>query len=610
MSSKKKDSSLRHLLYALKQIWEADKLLLVFTLFKNSIEQVFYVFFFVYLTKYIFNCIENNIEYSRLFWFLVIACSGHICIHFICGWYETYRKIKTPEVYRHIFHRVIDLSDTLELKDYESPEFYDKYARALDNCVDQAMNIAIKTGVYIGNVISTIMSIFIAVMVDPVFLVFLIVPMIVSLYFGKKNARTNFEREKAITRDKRTAEYVKRVYYEKKYAAEVRLYDVNDLMLKKQEDAVDEMERVSLGYRMKTAFYSFIMKGSYSIFAGILAYFYVVFRVTYGNVSDVSSYVAMITAMSFSTNQLKAAVENRIYIFNESKLFENLEEFLEQDRKPKEEKIIPDEIESVEFRNVTFTYPGAKTPTLNNISFKWRKGEKLAIVGYNGAGKTTLIKLLMGLYPVTEGQILVNGIDIRDIDLDAYRDRFGTVFQDLQVFAMTLAENVLMRRPAGEEDYEKVRKALQDAQFDCEHRGLTKGLDTVISREFDEEGFVPSGGQAQKIAIARVFASQPDMVILDEPSSALDPLAEYNMYRNMMKLSEGKGVIFISHRLSSARMADKIYLVKDGKIVEQGTHEQMMALNGYYHEMFMLQAENYQDSLPEEIMKGAAAFYG
>ena len=610
MSSKKKDSSLRHLLYALKQIWEADKLLLVFTLFKNSIEQVFYVFFFVYLTKYIFNCIENNIEYSRLFWFLVIACSGLICIHFICGWYETYRKIKTPEVYRHIFHRVIDLSDTLELKDYESPEFYDKYARALDNCVDQAMNIAIKTGVYIGNVISTIMSIFIAVMVDPVFLVFLIVPMIVSLYFGKKNARTNFEREKAITRDKRTAEYVKRVYYEKKYAAEVRLYDVNDLMLKKQEDAVDEMERVSLGYRMKTAFYSFIMKGSYSIFAGILAYFYVVFRVTYGNVSDVSSYVAMITAMSFSTNQLKAAVENRIYIFNESKLFENLEEFLEQDRKPKEEKIIPDEIESVEFRNVTFTYPGAKTPTLNNISFKWRKGEKLAIVGYNGAGKTTLIKLLMGLYPVTEGQILVNGIDIKDIDLDAYRDRFGTVFQDLQVFAMTLAENVLMRRPAGEEDYEKVRKALQDAQFDCEHRGLTKGLDTVISREFDEEGFVPSGGQAQKIAIARVFASQPDMVILDEPSSALDPLAEYNMYRNMMKLSEGKGVIFISHRLSSARMADKIYLVKDGKIVEQGTHEQMMDLNGFYHEMFMLQAENYQDSLPEEIMKGAAAFYG
>ena len=606
----KKDSSLRHLFYALKQIWEADKLLLIFTLFKNSIEQVFYVFFFVYLTKYIFNCIERNIEYSKLFWFLVVACSLHVVIHFICGWYETYRKIKTPKVYQHIFHRVMDISDSLELKDYESPEFFDKYARALDKCVDDAINIAIKTGVYIGNVISTIMSLVIVITVDPAFIIFLIVPMVVSLYFGKKNAKANFDREKEITRDKRTADYVKRVYYEKKYAAEVRLFDINSLMLEKQEKAVDEMEKISLVYRMKTALYSFLMKGSYSILAGICAYFYVVFRVKFGDVSDVSSYVAMITAMAFSTNQLKAAVENRIFIFNESKLFKNLEDFLEKDRGVKPSKTVLDEIESVELIDVSFTYPGAEKPTIQGVSFKWHKGEKLAIVGYNGAGKTTLIKLIMGLYPVTSGQILINGMDINDIDLDAYRKRFGTVFQDLQVFAMTLSENVLMRRPANEDDYTKVRKALIDAQFDVEHRGLTNGLDTMISREFDEKGFVPSGGQAQKIAIARVFAASPDMVILDEPSSALDPLAEYNMYRNMMKLSEGKGVIFISHRLSSARMADQIFLVKDGKIVEQGSHDEMMALNGYYHEMFMLQAENYQDSLPEEILKGAAAFYG
>ena len=606
----KKDRSLKHLFYALRQIWESDRLLLVYTLFKNSIEQVFYVFFFVYLTKYIFNCIERNVEYSKLSWFLVVACSLHVCIHFICGWYETYRKIRTPKVYRHIFHRVMDISDSLELKDYESPEFYDKYARALDKCVDDAMNISIKTGVYIGNVISTIMSLVIVVTVDPVLLVFLIIPMVVSLYFGKKNAQANFDREKEITRDKRTADYVKRVYYEKKYAAEVRLFDINSLMLEKQEKAVSEMERISLIYRMKTAFYSFLMKGSYSVLAGVCAFIYVAFRVKYGEAADVSSYVAMVTAMAFSTNQLKAAVENRIFIFNESKLFKNLEDFLEQDRGQKQAKTVIDDITSVELVNVSFTYPGAKTPTIQDVSFKWRKGEKLAVVGYNGAGKTTLIKLIMGLYPVTSGKILINGLDINDIDHDAYRKRFGTVFQDLQVFAITLAENVLMRRPENEADYKTVREALINAQFDTEHPGLNKGLDTMISREFDEKGFVPSGGQAQKIAIARVFAADPDMVILDEPSSALDPLAEYNMYRNMMKLSEGKGVIFISHRLSSARMADKIYLVKDGRIVEQGSHDEMMALNGYYHEMFMLQAENYQDSIPEEMLKGAAAYYG
>ena len=132
----------------------------------------------------------------------------------------------------------------------------------------------------------------------------------------------------------------------------------------------------------------------------------------------------------------------------------------------------------------------------------------------------------------------------------------------------------------------------------------------MVSREFDEKGFVPSGGQAQKIAIARVFAQNPDMVILDEPSSALGPLAEYNMYNNMMRLSEGKGVIFISHRLSSARMADKIFMMKQGKVVEQGTHEELMDRKQAYYEMFTLQAENYQESLPEEMLKGAAAFYG
>ncbi len=606
---KKKDSMFKQLRYALKQVWDADRLLLIFTIFKNSIEQIFYVFFFVYLTKYIFNCIERNIEYSKLFWFLIFACLGHVCVHFICGWYETYRKIKMPEVYRHIFHRVMDISDTLKLSDYESPEFYDRYARALDRCAEQAIDLSIQTGVYVGNVGATIMSLVIVLMVDPVLLIFMVIPMVVSLYFGKKNGKCNYDREKAITRDKRTADYVKRVYYEKKYASEIRLFDINSIMLDKQEKAVEKMGEVSLKYRMKSAFYSFLMKGSYSVLAGIAAYIYVAFRIKHGQVSDISSYVAMITAMAFSTDQLKHAVENRIYLNNESRLFKNLQEFLETDRVEEEKKPDIGEIESIELSDISFTYPGAKESTIRNVSLTWKKGEKLAIVGYNGAGKTTLIKLIMGLYPVTEGKILVNGKDINEIDGDAYRKRFGTVFQDLQVFAMPLVENVLMRRPDGQEDYEKAEKALTDAQFDVKHPGLVKGLDTIVSREFDETGFIPSGGQAQKIAIARVFAQKPDMVILDEPSSALDPLAEYNMYNNMMRLSEGRGVIFISHRLSSARMADQIFMMKNGSVVEHGTHEELMENKKHYHEMFMLQAENYQDSLPEEMLKGAEAFY-
>ena len=604
-----KPSTWKQLRYALKQVWQSDKLLLIFTIFKNSIEQIFYVFFFVYLTKYIFNCIEHGVEYRRLFWFLIIACTGHVVVHFICGWYETYRKIRTPLVYRHIFYKVMDISDTLTLSDYENPEFYDRYARALERSAESAMDLAITTGVYIGNVGATIMSLAVVVMVDPVLLVFMIIPMVVSLYYGKKNGICNFDREKAITRDKRTVNYVNRVYYEKKYAAEVRLFDINSILLDKQENAVEQMAKVSMKYRMRSAFYSFLMKGSYSILAGIAAYFYVVFKVKSGDAADISSYVAMISAMAFSTDQLKHAVENRIALSNDSHLFKNLEDFLEQDRKKPEPKPDAGEILSIELDHVSFTYPGAKKSTIHDVSFSWNKGEKLAIVGYNGDGKTTLIKLIMGLYPATSGKILVNGKDINDIDGESYRKRFGTVFQDLQVFAMPLVENVLMRKPSGEEDYKAAEKALIAAQFDVNHPGLEKGLDTVVTREFDEKGFVPSGGQAQKIAIARVFAHEPDMVILDEPSSALDPLAEYNMYNNMMRISLGRGVIFISHRLSSARMADKIYMMKDGQVVEQGSHEELMDQQKHYYDMFMLQAENYQDSLPEEMLKGAQAFY-
>ena len=173
------------------------------------------------------------------------------------------------------------------------------------------------------------------------------------------------------------------MYYGKKYASEIRLFDINSIMLDKQEKAVEEMGRISLSYRMKSTIYSFLMKGSYSILAGIAAYFYVAFRVKNGGVTDISSYVAMISAMAFSTDQLKHAVENRIFLNNESRLFRNLYEFLETERPRQAAKPDIGEIRTIELQDVSFTYPGASGETLRNVSFLWKKGEKLAIVGYN-----------------------------------------------------------------------------------------------------------------------------------------------------------------------------------------------------------------------------------
>ena len=279
----------------------------------------------------------------------------------------------------------------------------------------------------------------------------------------------------------------------------------------------------------------------------------------------------------------------------------NLQDFLEMDEETVERGHCPvnGTLGDISVEHVSFTYTGAKEPVIRDLSLHIRKGERIALVGENGAGKTTLVKLLMGLYPVTEGAICIDGVNIRTYDPKEYHKHFGAVFQDLQIFALPLSHNVLMREPASREEREQVVDALQKAQFGDKLAQLKDGIDSMVTKEFDDSGFICSGGQAQKIAIARVFAKQPDIVILDEPSSALDPIAEYNMYNNMLEAADGKTVFFISHRLSSARIADRIFFLEHGQIVESGTHDTLMAMDGRYAELFRLQAQNYKESIPE-----------
>lgn len=250
-----------------------------------------------------------------------------------------------------------------------------------------------------------------------------------------------------------------------------------------------------------------------------------------------------------------------------------------------------DTIESIEFQNVTFHYK-EEIPLIRNLSFRIEGKEKVALVGHNGTGKTTLIKLILRLYDPVEGTIFVNGVDIKKYNLKAYRRLFSVAFQDYKIFAMSVKDNICMGRHIQNEDL-VIEKALERVGMKERINGLVNYLDTNLTKEFDKDGEVMSGGEYQKLVVARAFTKDGSIKIFDEPSSALDPIAEHDLYKNIMKEGGDNVMIFISHRLSSVRDADKVFVMEQGEIVERGTHRELMDLGGTYSDLYMKQAKNY-----------------
>lgn len=257
---------------------------------------------------------------------------------------------------------------------------------------------------------------------------------------------------------------------------------------------------------------------------------------------------------------------------------------------------VPDGDLTFTFDNVSFRYPDTDNYVLKNLCFSVKPGEKLAVVGVNGSGKTTMVKLLCRLYEPTEGVILLNGIDVREYKFDQYIGLFSVVFQDYALYSATLAQNVAA---ANDPDYERARQALIKAGFGERLASLEKGLDTQLYRTFDPKGIEISGGEAQKIALARALYKDAPFVVLDEPTSALDPIAEFDIYSRFNNMIGSKSAIYISHRLSSCRFCDKVAVFEEGRIVQLGAHNELVAdTTGMYHALWHAQAQYYDEKQP------------
>ena len=543
--------------------------------------------------KYIIDIVSSKERLERVF--IVIAVIAAVLVFSkLLAWLfrEFYWNVEREKVYKGLNTKLYEKAKSLDLSSYDDPDFYNNFILTIESSSDSIQNMLGLVRNYIGNIISlfTIGSILLAI--DPVCLLIILVFVAVFTPLGRKIGSLQMNRRIDNTRFHRRSDYFQRIFYLQDYAKEVRMNNIKPLLIERYNDAADDVINNQKKYWSKISLFYFIQESGVQVlgFMFILP-LYLGYCVLVKKTISAGDFVASFNgaysiAMSFNFLTVWA-----LSVFSErGKMIEKYREFLkcESNINDGEKTARITEPKPIEIKNLSFTYPGNDEPTLNDISLTIKPYEKIALVGYNGAGKTTLTNLLLRLYDATEGEILIDGEDIRNCTVESHRDRFSAVFQDFQIFSCSVAENVALDV---DPDKEKVREALGHSGFTKE---LKDGTDTEVLREFNDGGIMMSGGEAQKVAIARAFYKNCPYVILDEPSANLDPVAEYNLNQAMLEAAKDKTVIFISHRLSTTINADKIYVMENGRIIESGSHAELMEKNSAYAYMFNLQAEKYR----------------
>ena len=479
----------------------------------------------------------------------------------------------------------------LDLQKYDDPTYYSDFILAIESSSDSLRYILGMVKGYVGEIISFVAIAGVVLTIDPICLLIVVLFVAIFIPMGRYTGNLQMKRREEVTEKHRKGDYFARVFYLPDYAGEIRTSGIFPLLRKRFNESADEVVNTQKKYVGKLDKLFYIQDiGIRAIGFVLVLGLYIGYQtIVTGNMSAGDFVATFNGALLIGGSILYLTVYSVRGFTERSKMIEKCRIFLAEKERITDGTHIAEcgEPEEIVVENITFSYEGNEKNSLDGISFEIKPYEKVALVGYNGAGKTTLTNLLLRLYDVKDGSIKIGGRDIREETVSSHRDRFAAVFQDFQIFSASVGENVALSK---DYDEERVWKALKAAGFDKE---LPNGLETILLREFDEEGLMLSGGEQQKVAIARAFYKDCPYVILDEPSANLDPVSEYELNHAMMTEATDKTVIFISHRLSTTRHADRIFMMEKGKIIESGSHEELISLNGKYAEMFNLQAEKY-----------------
>ena len=598
--NKKDNISMKRLIsnvfYVLKYAFKHDKKMSLSYIISRCVFFGIGTFIDTFLLMEIINIFTTTADISSVVKVLAVMFVLYIIRMVIFRFLENYFWTKMVGFTGKIQRELMEKAQLMDLKCYDIPEYFDDFIIA----ASQSEEMCKKAIMCVAEIASNVLSMFIAgtmiVTINPVVIIFPVLGFAVNIVTRFMITKLEYEYNLEKQRIGRKADYSKRVFYQPEYAKEIKLTGIEEALMEQYDEAIREEKAAARKYGFKIIPLSLINW----IFAfTIFQYFSVPAYLAYLAIEKKSIQLGEVASLKNATNSIQHKLDSMNYALVD---FQNVGQYAEKFRRFMEYEIniegckgelpVPENDCTLELCNVSFKYKDTEKYVLRNVSMTIRKGEKLALVGENGAGKSTLIKLIMRLYDVTEGEILLGGVDIRKLNTKAYREKIGAVFQDFQIYGASLAENVKTGFVT-ESDSPKIVDALERADFGSKLATLEKGIDTELTKEFAEDGTMLSGGEGQKAAIARMFMRDMPIAILDEPSSALDPIAEYRLNKSMLDNAENQAVILISHRLSTTKDADRIILLENGSIAESGTHSELLANGGTYAEMWNVQAEKY-----------------
>ncbi|MBQ8826511.1 MAG: ABC transporter ATP-binding protein [Oscillospiraceae bacterium] len=601
MSKEKKDKiSLKRLIsntfYVLKYAFKHDRKLPLSYMACRSIFQGATTFIDTFLLKEIIDILTTTADVHGVARVLALMFVINAAAFVIFRFLENYFWTRIIGVSGAIQRELMEKAQQMDLKCYDIPEYFDDFIIAASQSEEMVKKAIMSIANIIANITAMIIAGTLIVSMNPVVAVFPVIGFIINIVTRFIITKLEYEYNLEKQRIGRKADYSKRVFYQPEYAKEIKLTGIEEALMEQYDEAIAEERKMAIKYSLKILPPTLINW----ICVFTLCQFYAVpVYLAYLAIEKRTIQLGDVASLKNATNNIKSRLDQMNYALVD---FQTVGQYAEKFRRFMDYEIniegckgevpVPENDCTLELKNVSFKYKDSEKYVLKNVSMTVRKGEKIALVGENGAGKTTLIKLIMRLYDVTEGEITFGGVDIRKLDTKAYREKIGTVFQDFQIYGATLAENVKTGF-AEEADREKIISALKRADFADKLEKLPDGIDTELTKEFAENGTMLSGGEGQKAAIARMFMRDMPIAILDEPSSALDPIAEYRLNKSMLENAENQAVILISHRLSTTKDADRIILLENGSIAESGTHSQLLSNGGTYAEMWNVQADKY-----------------